>query len=895
MSHSEIIGSFVRTGPFPLEANYIFKSEQDLKEFYSDEINATTMHKGLLRVVEVDDTGKQSLWWVVEKGEELEFEKLLDLESFEKLSELEELLQKEIEDRKTAEDAIWGDEDHTLVDQDLNSLLDLAKAVKELREKADDLKDELKATVGTEEDNIIEYLQTLPYTSLTEIANALKELTDGGFVKNLQGGESKCVKVNVVNEVDKTTVYARVKLSTEAENDIQCKDNGLYCNIDSEYSDGILTIRVNGNVRQQHNLGLSFIGIHDAKYESDTESIYIEFKLQSGETKVLRIPVNGLIAEWEVDNTHPTKVVELIKERVEAGGADKLSADVRISEKKNNILEKDNNTLYVKGTADNIVFEGDYSVKKKIEDLEENKLNKSDIPTLDEFASKEWVEEQGYLTEHQSLEGYVKYTPYQNRKTIQLDNYDSVSGIMTDGKGVNLAMVSKWDIADFGSTQLPINLNGSKDRPTYNDTKEIALLSDIPSLDSIEEELDKKVEKVELNKVNELTYQILVDGSIVGTIEIPENPEIPEDQHITDVKLEGNTLKFITTSGISIKDIDLSEIVTAETQRAQTEEQRLSEEISRVESECDQQIQDLQKAIDSKVTLSGTIGSNIKPVYLNDGEITEIGYTIETSVPTNAIFTDTTYTISEGDANGQIKITPSTGEPYNITIKGLGSAAFTNSDDYAKSSDLDAYQLKGDYATKDDLNNYQPKGEYALASELNNYQPKGNYADASDLSAYLPLTGGTVTGPILLSGNNHLKFGDKYNEAYIHYDNSSAITISGTGSAVSDINLITSEGRTKIQIHDTTGITLTAPDGIQINPTNSSAFPIGTSSKVMCPNLNVEMLGGSTKEEVINAAVNKILEDPRIQKLFKLADLTTINGSEVDLNGTLTATNFFKS
>ena len=75
---------------------------------------------------------------------------------------------------------------------------------------------------------------------------------------------------------------------------------------------------------------------------------------------------------------------------------------------------------------------------------------------------------------------YVEYTPYiEGRKTIQLKNYDSLSGIKTDGGGVNLAMVSKWDVADFGSAQLPINLNGSAERPTYNDDKEIALLGDI--------------------------------------------------------------------------------------------------------------------------------------------------------------------------------------------------------------------------------------------------------------------------------------------------------------------------------------------------------------------------------------------------------------------------------
>ena len=40
-------------------------------------------------------------------------------------------------------------------------------------------------------------------------------------------------------------------------------------------------------------------------------------------------------------------------------------------------------------------------------------------------------------------------------------------------------MVSKWDVVDMGTTSLPINLNGSKARPTYNDDKEIALVEDL--------------------------------------------------------------------------------------------------------------------------------------------------------------------------------------------------------------------------------------------------------------------------------------------------------------------------------------------------------------------------------------------------------------------------------
>ena len=47
--------------------------------------------------------------------------------------------------------------------------------------------------------------------------------------------------------------------------------------------------------------------------------------------------------------------------------------------------------------------------------------------------------------------------------------------------------------------------------------------------------------------------------------------------------------------------------------------------------------------------------------------------------------TDTTYTFATGDSNGQIKVTPSGGSAQNVSVKGLGSAAYTESSAYATS------------------------------------------------------------------------------------------------------------------------------------------------------------------------------------------------------------------
>jgi hypothetical protein len=69
----------------------------------------------------------------------------------------------------------------------------------------------------------------------------------------------------------------------------------------------------------------------------------------------------------------------------------------------------------------------------------------------------------------------------------------------------------------------------------------------------------------------------------------------------------------------------------------------------------------------SGLSLSGTTFS----LALTKNLITTaLGYTPPTQD------TNTTYSIATGDSNGQIKVTPSSGNAYNVSVKGLGSRAY---------------------------------------------------------------------------------------------------------------------------------------------------------------------------------------------------------------------------
>lgn len=465
--YSELMGSFIRTGNFPIEADYIFESKEQLEQFYSDELNKTLLHKGWFKIVDNGDA--QSLYWVKEVDGELKFSKLISEGNINEINEWLDNLQKTL--------------DEEIVDRDLND--------EEEKSRLQYLENAVKAIVGNEDDAIA-YLETLDYKNLTELSNELNKFmntydeedesintlpelkdflagydykhnlhdvledlwnriegdptpnlqfrtlrgiqdfitllesstkhsiqnlqteldqtqigvglnSDGLYSAdqetyylknatsvmnalrtldslinqainncNLQVANTESVELDIKKELDKTTISAKVKVSSENGNDIITKNDGIYHNIDSEYKDGTLTIKVNGNIRQQHDLGISTI-VDDGYYDSSDETIVIIFRLHNGEKQTIRIPVTNLIQEWIIDNSISNKVVELEKIRV-VDGADKLSADVRLSSNKYNIIEKDGNTLLVKGISDNIVYDGDITVKSKL-DLLSNTLD----------------------------------------------------------------------------------------------------------------------------------------------------------------------------------------------------------------------------------------------------------------------------------------------------------------------------------------------------------------------------------------------------------------------------------------------------------------------------------------------------------------------------------------
>ena len=378
--YSELIGSFKRMGNFPLEADYIFNSEEELKAFYSQPENYVLLHRGLLRIVADPESNQQYLYWVNRKqtNNDLEFVKLLSFNGIDdlssKLEDLKNKLNQEIEDRKHADNAIWGVEDKTQIPDDLNSIFDLANSIINLEEIIKDgfegtqemlnsIQGELNNTqigVGLNSDGSYSPdKETFYLKNTTSIMNALKTLdsliNEAIDTCNLEGVKTETADTRIYKLRDKTEVETNVLVSRESGNTIQIKGDGLYSGIRTTYDNGVLTIYANDNIIGQHVLGLSYIGIDSAYYDPSTESLVFEFIKEDKTTDELRLPVHLLIREWTPDNSGASDTIVLTRTEGYTGEADKLSADARLLVDKYNILTKVGNCLNVRGTADNIV------------------------------------------------------------------------------------------------------------------------------------------------------------------------------------------------------------------------------------------------------------------------------------------------------------------------------------------------------------------------------------------------------------------------------------------------------------------------------------------------------------------------------------------------------------
>lgn len=181
--------------------------------------------------------------------------------------------------------------------------------------------------------------------------------------------ESDTISFELDKQESGTSLTAGVKLAEKKtfdnvnwSNIIVKDENGLFANVDVKYEEDQLVVTINGETKA-YNLPKETY-IESGYYDKETESIILELN-NGGEVYV---EMTDLIEEWGVSSIQ-TSPIMLKKEHVKYDSQlhdeplwrDVLSADVRLKDGDNNILEKvlvsdEDGTfaLYVNGVASNI-------------------------------------------------------------------------------------------------------------------------------------------------------------------------------------------------------------------------------------------------------------------------------------------------------------------------------------------------------------------------------------------------------------------------------------------------------------------------------------------------------------------------------------------------------------
>lgn len=400
--YSQLIAPFKRVTNKPIELDYTFGSYDELLQW--TENNMPILHEGLLKVV-TDESGVTFYSFKKKDDNQNLFEpfKLINPSD---IPAIESDIEKIIEQIK----AIWGVSDPSNIDEKYNSIAKLAERIKYINDQISILKTLSltdKALAGYSGDDIIQYLATLKYGSVTALNNALdsfltsasqngqpistwkdlqtfltgytagQQLQD--IILEITGGklnfvDSDTVSVEVLEMKDSIRVKHSVKIGTGVtDTDLNNKDNnfiivkngGIFYNLTITDDGSALYFKCNGNIVKIFKYAEKIetvvdektegvISVKDVYYDQSSEQIVIVFSTKNGD-KFLRIPMSVVIREWDVSNS-AAEPVKLNLQRAVGDGKDILSATLEISTDTGNLVQKRSNGLYVSNNAKNLAY-----------------------------------------------------------------------------------------------------------------------------------------------------------------------------------------------------------------------------------------------------------------------------------------------------------------------------------------------------------------------------------------------------------------------------------------------------------------------------------------------------------------------------------------------------------
>ena len=368
------------------------------------------------------------------------------------------------------------------------------------------------------------------------------------------------------------------KLSTDNDNIIYERPDGIFATAKLEYDikgNALIFTSSNqtgGTTTERFELNTIKI-IENARYDKDTESLIFTYITAKGEVQQLSIPLSSLIEEWTVNNDGHS--VRLSKERHPSNDKDVLTADVKVSSLDNNILVEKGDGLFVKGTADNVKYSDNSSVKDEISstketlDSEIKRAQNAEKEVSDAISDIRTTIGSGFTTdthenitckiEHLSDEVASKVTSVTAKdNTVVVDNTDTnnpkvgikVSSFKRDGNipnlisiqddgifaAVDLAYDEEHNALTFTTTNatktINLTMNSIVDSIYYDNTKEAIIIEYTVN--------GKKMPNVEVpvrTLINEWTVSDNTDGAIKLTKKVNNKTAVDNSQDILSAEI----------------------------------------------------------------------------------------------------------------------------------------------------------------------------------------------------------------------------------------------------------------------------------------------------------------------------------------------------------------------
>ena len=174
-------------------------------------------------------------------------------------------------------------------------------------------------------------------------------------------------KSNVKKALDK---LGKIKLSGDYSNILQEKTDGFFASAKLNYisKENTLVFKVSNQEETRIKLN-SFRLFENVYYDSTKEALIITYIDGNDELQIVEIPIGPILTEWIVFNEGHNVLLDKSEHSIE--GKDVLTADVKIHNGDNNILEDKDHTLYVNGIANNIKYDatGETTVKNVLDTL----------------------------------------------------------------------------------------------------------------------------------------------------------------------------------------------------------------------------------------------------------------------------------------------------------------------------------------------------------------------------------------------------------------------------------------------------------------------------------------------------------------------------------------------